>query len=68
MGVTDGNLVTHLRTLENAGYISSFKQFVGRKPNTTYSATQIGLAALRRHLAAIEELIASATPPRESEK
>jgi len=68
MEVTDGNLVTHLRTLENAGYITSFKQFIGRKPNTTYRATDTGLAAMRRHLEALEEMIAAATSTGEIRK
>ncbi len=68
MAVTDGNLVTHLRTLENAGYITSVKQFIGRKPNTTYRATETGLAALHRHLEALEEMIAAATHSGETPK
>ena len=57
LGLTDGNLVTHLRTLENAGYLSVRKQFLGRKPNTTYCATQKGEDAFRRHLDALESFI-----------
>lgn len=57
LGVTDGNLVTHLRTLENAGYIAAHKQFLGRKPNTSFSATSKGQRAFRDHLEALEALI-----------
>ncbi|WP_304581772.1 transcriptional regulator [uncultured Alistipes sp.] len=61
LNLTDGNLVTHTRTLENAGYIVSTKQFVGRIPNTAYRATEAGREAFRRHLQALEQLIEAAT-------
>ena len=57
LNLTDGNLVTHTRTLENAGYITSSKQFIGRMPNTTYRATDQGREAFRRHLRALESFI-----------
>lgn len=57
LNLTDGNLVTHTRTLENAGYITSSKQFIGRMPNTTYRATDQGREAFRRHLQALESFI-----------
>src|SRR6476661_5622467 len=38
--VTDGNLATHLQTLEENGFIKVQKGFVGRKTNTTYSVTK----------------------------
>lgn len=55
--VTDGNLATHLRHLEKLGYVKAHKQFVGRKPNTTYKATTVGKKAFSRHLEALELLI-----------
>lgn len=61
LDLTDGNLVTHTRTLENAGYIVSAKQFIGRIPNTTYRATETGREAFRRHLQALEQLLDAAT-------
>ncbi len=57
LGVTDGNLVTHLRTLENIGYIAARKQFLGRKPNTSFSATPKGQKAFQDHLEALEAFI-----------
>ena len=50
-------LATHLRALEEAGYVAVQKQFVGRKPNTTYSATQAGQQAFSDHLNALEAFI-----------
>jgi DNA-binding MarR family transcriptional regulator len=55
--LTDGNLASHLKPLEAAGYVQMNKQFVGRKPNTTYSATEPGRLAFQHHLNALEELI-----------
>ncbi|MFD2570748.1 winged helix-turn-helix domain-containing protein [Spirosoma soli] len=57
LGLTDGNLAAHLRALEEAGYVAVQKQFVGRKPNTTYSATDAGRQAFSEHLNALEEFI-----------
>lgn len=57
--LTDGNLASHLRALEEAGYLQVEKQFVGRKPNTTYQATGEGKEAFNNHLDALEQLILS---------
>ena len=40
--LTDGNLASHLRVLENLNFVSSFKCFVNRKPQTTYTLTSLG--------------------------
>ncbi|WP_425475172.1 winged helix-turn-helix domain-containing protein [Pontibacter coccineus] len=55
--LTDGNLASHLRALEEAQYLRVEKQFVGRKPNTTYHATDLGREAFTNHLDALEQLI-----------
>jgi DNA-binding MarR family transcriptional regulator len=57
LDVTDGNLASHLKQLEASEYISVNKQFIGRKPNTTYAATPEGKLAFNNHLNAIEKLI-----------
>ena len=57
MIVTDGNLATHLKTLEENNYIKVQKGFIGRKTNTTYSITKNGEKAFRAHLDALEEII-----------
>ena len=57
--LTDGNLASHLRALEEAAYLRVEKQFVGRKPNTTYHATDAGREAFKSHLDALEQLILS---------
>jgi DNA-binding MarR family transcriptional regulator len=57
MEVTDGNLATHLVTLEESGFIKVFKGFIGRKTNTTYSITRTVQKAFRDHIAALEQMI-----------
>ena len=58
--VTDGNLASHIKALEENGYIKVQKGFIGRKTNTTYSATKAGEKAFKTHLEALEEMIKSA--------
>lgn len=55
--VTDGNLASHLKSLENSGYITVVKEFLNRKPNTTYFVTDEGKIAFKKHINAIEKLI-----------
>ena len=55
--VTDGNLASHLKTLEESGYIKVQKGFIGRKTNTTYSVTRAGEKAFKQHLDALEQMI-----------
>jgi DNA-binding MarR family transcriptional regulator len=59
INVTDGNLASHLKTLEDSGFIKVKKGFVGRKTNTTYSVTKAGEKAFKSHLDALEEMIRS---------
>jgi len=54
---TDGNLATHLKTLEENGFIKVQKGFVGRKTNTTYAISKAGEKAFRTHLDALEKII-----------
>lgn len=55
--VTDGNLASHLVSLEENGYIKVHKGFIGRKTNTTYSATKVGEKAFSEHVQALENMI-----------
>ena len=57
LDITDGNLASHLRTLEEAGTIKVQKGFIGKKTNTTYSVTKSGEKAFKAHIAALEEMI-----------
>lgn len=57
LGLTDGNLASHIKALENMEYIKVKKQFVERKPRTTYAKTKIGEKAFREHLQALESFL-----------
>ena len=57
MAVTDGNLASHIKSLEENGYLKVNKGFVGRKTNTTYAVTKTGEKAFQQHLAALEKMI-----------
>ena len=57
LGVTDGNLASHIKSLEKSEYIRVEKEFINRKPNTNYSATEEGRKALLKHIKAIENLL-----------
>jgi DNA-binding HxlR family transcriptional regulator len=55
--VTDGNLASHLNALEKLQFIAVKKQFIGKKPNTSYATTSTGKKAFSEHLDALERLI-----------
>ncbi len=55
--VTDGSLASHIKTLEKESFIEVRKRFIGRKPNTSYRATDAGRKAFNDHLDALENLL-----------
>ncbi len=57
LGVTDGNLASHIKVLEKEKYLTVSKSFIDRKPNTRYKITDKGKTAFRRHLDAMEAVI-----------
>ncbi|NQX85196.1 MAG: transcriptional regulator [Flavobacteriaceae bacterium] len=57
LGVTDGNLASHLKALEKVEYIAIEKLFIGRKPNTRYSTTPLGKKEFENHIKALERII-----------
>jgi len=57
--LTDGNLASHLKALEKLGYITVYKSFIGRKPNTNYSSSKVGVTAFKKHITALEQLLKS---------
>jgi DNA-binding MarR family transcriptional regulator len=60
LSVTDGNLASHLKGLEEGAVVKVHKGFIGRKTNTTYSVTAAGEKLFRAHLAALETMIRGA--------
>lgn len=57
LDITDGNLASHLTHLEKNELISYEKQFIGKKPNTKYSATTLGRLLFNSHLDNLSKLI-----------
>ena len=54
--MSDGNLVTHLRTLHQAGYVAVTKEVLDR-PQTTYALTERGRAVFQDYLTLLERII-----------
>lgn len=59
LGVVDGALGTHLQKLEKIGYLICTKQFIGRRPRSTYHITEEGRGALLNYLTMMQTLIDS---------
>jgi DNA-binding MarR family transcriptional regulator len=55
--LTDGNLASHISALEKINYVEVSKQFIGKKPNTSFRITNEGKIAFSNHLNALEKLI-----------
>lgn len=62
LALSDGNLSTHLTLLEKSGYVSVRKEFVRRKPHTSYAPTDAGREAFQRYLTALERIIQASNP------
>lgn len=60
VNATDGNLSTHLRKLEEAGYVEIEKRFEGRRPQTRVHLTEPGRAAWLKYLDQIRTLLDAA--------
>lgn len=56
LNITDGNLASHSTSLEKSKYIEVKKEFVGKKPKTSYRVTNSGRVAFNAHLNALEKL------------
>lgn len=54
---TDGNLGSHISTLERAGYIKVEKDFVGKKPRTSVAMTREGRKAFGQHVAYLRDIL-----------
>ena len=55
--VTDGNLASHVQSLEKIKYLEINKQFIGKKPLTTYKVTKMGKEAFEKHIEGLEKLL-----------
>ena len=57
--MSDGNLITHLRALHQAGYVAYRKEVLTR-PQTRYELTERGKKAFQNYLKVLEEMVRSA--------
>ena len=57
LNMTDGNITTHMRTLQEAGYVSVTKAFQGSRPLTTYSLTGQGRKAFATYINLLEQIV-----------
>ena len=57
VGMTDGNLCVHLQKLEEKGYVTIDKQFVGRRPQTSCQLTRGGRQAFTNYLDHLEAIV-----------
>jgi DNA-binding MarR family transcriptional regulator len=62
IGLTPGNLITHLRKLDDAGYVTTEKNGSGVSARTSVALTNTGRAALDRYTSVLRQLLDSATP------
>ena len=62
LGMTDGNITTHIRTLQEAGYISVTKSFQNNRPLTTCSLTAAGRKAFTQYINFLERIVRQNKP------
>jgi DNA-binding MarR family transcriptional regulator len=62
LAMTDGNLTTHIRTLQEAGYISVTKSYQNRRPLTTCSLTTAGRTAFTSYINLLESIVQQSKP------
>jgi len=60
LGMTDGNLTTHIRTLQEAGYVAVTKSFQNNRPLTTCVLTPAGRKAFTAYIDLLEQIVALA--------
>ena len=62
LGMTDGNLTTHIRALQETGYVSVAKSYQNRRPLTTCSLTAAGRKAFREYVNLLEQIVQQNRP------
>jgi DNA-binding MarR family transcriptional regulator len=63
LNMTDGNLATHIRTLQEAGYIAVAKSYRNKRPLTTCSLTAAGRKAFAAHVNLLEDIVRQMKSP-----
>jgi DNA-binding MarR family transcriptional regulator len=62
LGMTDGNVTTHIRTLQEAGYVSVTKSYEHKRPLTTCALTAKGRAAFTTYINSLEKIVQQNKP------
>lgn len=62
LGMTDGNLTTHIRTLQEAGYLAVSKTYEKNRPLTTCSLTANGRKAFAGYIDLLEQILQQTRP------
>lgn len=62
LSMTDGNITAHMRTLQEAGYVSVTKVFQAGRPLTTYSLTAAGKKAFSTYINLLEQIVQQTKP------
>jgi len=57
LGMTDGNVTAHTRTLQQAGYLAVTKSYRAGRPLTTFALTEIGRAAFAGYIALLGQIV-----------
>ena len=57
LNMTDGNITAHIRTLQEAGYVSVTKAFQGGRPLTTFALTASGRKAFANYINLLEQIV-----------
>ncbi|MDB6020520.1 MAG: transcriptional regulator [Pedosphaera sp.] len=57
LGMTDGNVTTHIRTLQEAGYVSVAKSYENNRPHTTCTLTPLGRKAFSAYINLLEQIV-----------
>ncbi len=62
LNMTDGNVTAHIRTLQQAGYVSVTKAFQHGRPLTTYALTEAGRKAFSAYVELLEQIVQQNKP------
>jgi DNA-binding MarR family transcriptional regulator len=62
LDMTDGNLTTHIRTLQEAGYIAVTKSYLKGRPLTTCALTAAGRKAFARYIDLLDQIVRQSRP------
>jgi len=63
LSMTDGNLTTHIRTLQEAGYVAVTKSFQNNRPLTTCTLTPKGRSAFAAYIDLLEQIVRQSKTP-----